>query len=37
MPPPTLPYKRPFYKLTLDPQEIEVSSAPPLCSFFVES
>jgi hypothetical protein len=23
MPPPTLPYKRPFYKLTLDPQEIE--------------
>ena len=25
MPPPTLPYKRPFYKLTLDPQEIEVS------------
>lgn len=26
MPPPTLPYKRPFYKLTLDPQEIEVIS-----------
>lgn len=33
MPPPTLPYKRPFYKLTLDPQEIEVGTG--VCALLI--
>ena len=33
MPPPMLPYKRPFFQLSLPPQEIQVRQAYLLCAW----